>query len=178
MGVVGYVIKVLQQYIPNQVGRYVETYNPNCVGDFFQSKGTPTILFECGQSGQDYARHLTRKWFSVSVLSALNCIADNLHKSAVYENIPEIEKSYVDILIHNIPCDRTQISMAFQYEEKLTSGRISFVPILHKKGDLSYLNAHKIIDLIKLKTVDYNTSDDDAGVKKLLKMLDLKHYSH
>jgi len=178
MGVVGYINKVLQLYIPNQVGRYDDTYNPNCVGDCFQSKGTPTILFECGQSGQDYGRQLTRKWFSVSVLGALNCIANNLHQSAVYEKIPEVKKSYVDILIHNITRDNTQISMAFQYEEKLSAGRISFVPKLHKKGDLSHLNAHKIIDLIKLKNINYNLSDDDAQAKKLLKKLDLTHYSH
>ena len=178
MGVVGYINKVLQQYIPNHVGRYDDTYNPNCVGDCFQSKGTPTILFECGQSGQDYGRQLTRKWFSVSVLGALNCIANNLHQYAVYKNIPEVEKSYVDILIHNIPSDNTQISMAFQYEEKLTAGKISFVPILHKKGDLSHLNAYKIIDLIKYKNINYNLSYDDTGAKKLLKMLDLTHYSH
>lgn len=178
MGVVGYINKVLQQYIPNHVGRYDDTYNPNCVGDCFQSKGTPTILFECGQSGQDYGRQLTRKWFSVSVLGALNCIANNLHQYAVYKKIPEVEKSYVDILVHNIPTDNTQISMAFQYEEKLTAGKISFVPILHKKGDLSHFNAYKIIDLIKHKNINYNLSDDDAQAKKLLKMLDLTHYSH
>jgi hypothetical protein len=111
-------------------------------------------------------------------LGALDCIANNFHQSAVYENIPEVKKSFVDILIHNIPCDNTQISMAFQYEEKLSAGGISFMPILHKKGDLSHLNAHKIIDLIKFRNFNYSLSDDDAQAKKLLKKLDLTHYSH
>jgi hypothetical protein len=52
------------------------------------------------------------------------------------------------------------------------------MPILHKKGDLSHLNAHKIIDLIELKNFNYSLSDDDAQAKKLLKKLDLTHYSH
>ena len=178
MGIIGHMNEQLQQHIPNQVGRYDDTYNPNCVGDCFQAKGTPTILFECGHSGQDYARATTRKWFGFSVVAALNCIANNVFKPKAYDSIPEVEKSYVDILIHHVPYQVTQISLAVQYQEKLISEKITFEPTLHSKGDLSQLNAHKIIDLNKYKTVNFDTSDDTAAVRKLLKLLDFTHYSH
>ncbi|MBJ33109.1 MAG: peptidase M14 [Flavobacteriaceae bacterium] len=178
MGIIGHMNERLQQHLSNQVGRYDDTYNPNCVGDCFQSKGTPTILFECGQSGEDYDREVTRKWFSFSVVEALQCIANNSFKPSVYHSIPEVEKSYSDILIHNVPYQGAQISMALNYKEKLISNRIVFEPTLYSKGDLSRLNAHKIIDLNNLDGLSLNDLDDIAFIKKLSNMLDLTHYSH
>ena len=178
MGIIGHMNQMLQHHIPNQIGRYDDTYNPNCVGDCFQEKGTPTILFECGQFGQDYSREATRKWFSFSVLEALQCIAHNSFKPAVYNGIPEVEKSFVDVLIQHVPYRNALINVAIQYEEKLISDTIVFEPTLHSQGDLSELNAHKIIDLSKLKDLDLDAFGDTVVVKKLLKMLDLTHYSH
>lgn len=178
MGIIGHMSERLQQHLPSQVGRYDDAYNPNCVGDCFQAKGTPTILFECGQSGEDYDREGTRKWFSFSVVEALQCIVNNSFKPSVYHSIPEVEKSYSDILIHHIPYQGTQISMALNYKEKLISNSIVFEPTLHSKGDLSRLNAHKIIDLNNLDGLSLDDLDDIAFIKKLSNMLDLTHYSH
>ena len=177
MGIIGYINEQLQEQLPNQVGRYDDTYNPNCVGDCFQAKGTTTILFECGQSGQDYGRIVTRKWFGFSVLAALNCIANNVFNPKAYDSIPKVEKSYVDVLIHHVPIHESQISLAVQYEEKLNSGKITFEPTLHSKGELSQLNAHKTIDLEKHNPNDFATLED-AAIKKIFKMLDLTRYSH
>ena len=56
--------KTLQPYLPNQIGRYDDGFNDNCVGDYFQSNGTPTILFEAGHFPKDYKREVTRNiWF-------------------------------------------------------------------------------------------------------------------
>jgi hypothetical protein len=97
---------------------------------------------------------------------------------AVYDRIPEVKKSYVDVLIHHIPYNNTQISVAIQYEEKLISNGIVFEPTLHSKGDLAMLNAHKIIDLNTFKAVSFDDLDDSAIIKKLSEMLDLTYYSH
>ena len=177
MGIIGYINEQLLKQLPNQVGRYDDSYNPNCVGDCFQTKGTTTILFECGQSGQDYGRIATRKWFGFSVLAALNCIANNVFNPKAYYSIPKVKESYVDILIHHVPNHQSQISLAVQYEEKLNSGKITFEPTLHSKGELSQLNAHKTIDLKKHNSIDFATLEDVA-IKKIFKMLDLTRYSH
>ena len=44
----------LHQYIPNQVGRFDDSYNVNCTGDYFTTQNTPTILFEAGHNANDY----------------------------------------------------------------------------------------------------------------------------
>ena len=53
--------EALQKIIPNQVGRFDDAFNLNCVGDTFQSLGVPTILFEAGHFQNDYPREKTRK---------------------------------------------------------------------------------------------------------------------
>lgn len=51
----------LSQYIPNQIGRFDDSYNVNCTGDYFTTQNTPTILFEAGHYPNDYKREESRK---------------------------------------------------------------------------------------------------------------------
>ena len=59
----------LQRHIPGQVGRFDDTFNPNCVGDTFQLLNVPTVLFEAGHFPNDYARDTTRKYIFIALLS-------------------------------------------------------------------------------------------------------------
>jgi len=54
------IFKGLENDLPDQIGRYDDTFNPNCVGDRFTLLGTPTILFEAGHFPGDYQREVTR----------------------------------------------------------------------------------------------------------------------
>ena len=54
--------ETLQKYIPNQVGRFDDSFNINCIGDTFQSLNVPTILVEAGHYQNDYEREQTRKY--------------------------------------------------------------------------------------------------------------------
>ena len=51
----------LQKYMPNQIGRFDDSFNINCTGDYFTSRGFPTILFEAGHYANDYNRDEVRK---------------------------------------------------------------------------------------------------------------------
>lgn len=178
MGIIGYVNEILQQYIPGQIGRYDDTFNGNCVGDCFQSKGTPTLLFESGQSGLDYSRKETRKWFGVSVLAALEGIANELFKPAVYASIPEVEKSFVDVLVRRISKKDLHSSLAIYFNEVLKDNTIQFVPSVHSTGSLSHLNAHKIIYLDDFCAKNGYDMPAENNTEAVLKMLNLTHYSH
>ena len=54
------IVKSLEKEIPGSIGRYDETFNPDCFGDSFTQLGTPTILFEAGHVPNDYQREKTR----------------------------------------------------------------------------------------------------------------------
>ena len=43
----------LQLSIPDQVGRFDDSFNPNCTGDQYSLLGTPTILIESGFYPED-----------------------------------------------------------------------------------------------------------------------------
>ena len=178
MGVIGYMQNALQEHIPNQVGRYDDTFNPNCTGDFFMQQGTPTLLFEAGQVGQDYARVETRKWYGFSILKALECIALNLHMPNIYQEIPEVEKSFVDVIIKNLHYHKTTIDIALQYAEVLKNKKLHFVPIVHSMGELSNLNAHEIIDVSGKNLSFSHEITVDSNAVWLSELLNLTQYSH
>ena len=68
----------LQKHIPDQVGRFDDSFNANCIGDQFTLLGVPTILFEAGHYPNDYYREYTRKMIFVALISGLQHIYENV----------------------------------------------------------------------------------------------------
>lgn len=123
----------LQKHIPNQVGRFDDTFNANCVGDTFQFLGVPTILFEAGHFQNDYQREETRKFIFISLFKALQFISENdivLTKISDYLNIPQNISHFYDFLykkirINNNPLNKI-ITFAALYDEVLFDNEIQF----------------------------------------------------
>ena len=178
MGVIGYMQNALKEHIPNQVGRYDDTFNPNCMGDFFTQQGTPTLLFEAGQVGLDYGRIETRKWYGFSILKALECVSHKLYMPTIYQEIPEVAKSFVDVLIKNLNVGQTTTDIALQYAEVLKNGEIHFVPIIHKMGELAGLNGHKTIDVSGENMRFSKEITVGSSAVWLSDLLNLTQYSH
>ena len=144
---------MLQDYIPNHVGRYDDAFNINCVGDTFQSENVPTILFEAGHCNNDYRREEIRKYIFMALLNAIETIVENndlgLNYSPYFE-IPENKKMFYDIIIRNAKIVENQkeriLDIALQFEEVLVNNKISFLPKVKDFGDLSKFYAHKTIN--------------------------------
>jgi len=152
MGVISKINNVLQLFIPDQISRFDDSFNINCVGDQFQSLGVPTILFEAGHS-VDYHREDTRKYMLIALLSAIKCISQkNVPKDAVetYLNIPENKPLFFDVLIKNVSVEvdgKTAITdIGILYEEVLTENQIHFVPKISVIDCLKDYVAHRLID--------------------------------
>jgi hypothetical protein len=124
----------LNVYIPNQIGRFDDAFNINCVGDYFTNQGTPTILFEAGHYKQDYQREEVRKFVFISLVSSLlkagsqNDINKNLD---YYLNIPQNSKYFFDFIYRNVTVsshkDNKIINFAAQFREELVDNKINFV---------------------------------------------------
>ncbi|PNQ73013.1 peptidase M14 [Hanstruepera neustonica] len=140
----------LQVQIPGQVGIYDDSFNANCVGDTFQSLGTPTILFEAGHYADDYARDKTREFIYQSLLLSLDFIGrqqtvDNGEEK--YFAIPENEKSFFDIIIRNVKSvDDTVQDIGIQFQETLIDKTINFIPKIENLGNLSNFYAHREVN--------------------------------
>ena len=148
------IFKGLENDLPNQIGRYDDTFNPNCIGDHFTSLGTPTILFEAGHFPGDYQREVTRSLIFKSFKIFFNTLLvdENLHNVNEYMNIPENSKDYVDLLVKgvNIIDQGTLFKsqhLGVRYEEELINGEICFIPFAFVYGDQIEFKAHRTITL-------------------------------
>lgn len=134
---------VLQDLIPNQVGRFDDGFNINCIGDTLTYLNSPTILFEAGHFQGDYNREITRKYIFIALISGLKHIYENdivCNKTDKYFNIPQNKAVFYDFIYKNIKInyDNRQIitNFAIQFKEVLVEKQIEFVATLADIGDL------------------------------------------
>ena len=120
---------LLQQLIPNFVGRYTDEFYPTATGDNFQKIGYNTILIESGHYPDDYPREESRKYTFFSILQGVYHIAKSIsfNNYEKYFDIPNNEKLFFDV-IHRFP--NTNEDVAYQYEDKILDGK--FVSKLNK----------------------------------------------
>jgi hypothetical protein len=132
--IINKIYKELSVFIPNQIGRFDDAFNINCIGDYFTTQGTPTILFEAGHYKNDYQRDEVRKHVFISLVSSLlfnnnqNDINNELND---YLKIPQNTKSFFDFVYRNVNVvtdkEKKIINFAAQFREELIGGKINFV---------------------------------------------------
>ena len=134
---------VLQEFIPNQVGRFDDSFNINCIGDTFQSLNVPTILIEAGHYQDDYNREITRKYIFIALVSGLKYIYENdivINKIEDYLNIPHNKICFYDFIYKNIKInyDNNKLitNFAIQYKEELIDNQLLFNAYITDIGDL------------------------------------------
>lgn len=139
----------LQSFIPNQVGRYDDSFNINCVGDSFQAEGVPTILFEAGHFPEDYQREKTRKYIFFAYLSFFGFLKTERQSSTIkdYQKIPENNKNYRDILLRNVLLNDEIVDISIQFQEKLENDHIVFIPTIDEISKNCQKIGHREIDI-------------------------------
>lgn len=147
MEIIASINKGLKKELPNQIARYDDGFNINCVGDTFQALNTPTILFEAGHFPDDYNREQTRYYIFKALCLATNYIVMNSVKGQFYHEyfqLPENQKLFFDIIIRNVKdVNDETVDVAIQYKEVLVEEEVSFVPTIAKIGKLDEYFAHK-----------------------------------
>lgn len=143
----------LQKYIPSQVGRFDDSFNINCTGDYFTNIGYPTILFEAGHYESDYQRDIVRKYVFISLKSAIYTILKSENPSDQilnYLNIYQNNKCFFDFIFKNVRIIDNNVEkitkFAVQYKEVLSGNQIEFIPEIIQIENLEHIYAHHIID--------------------------------
>lgn len=135
--------EIAQEMAPGHVGRFDDGFNLNCIGDYAQAMGIPTILIEAGHWANDYQRENTRTLVCASLLRVLDVLAHpngyETYSPEVYFSLPENTKSFCDVELRSviIPSLQREIIVKIQYKEVLTDGSVKFCPIIvgiDKKG--------------------------------------------
>lgn len=144
---------VLQQYIPNQVGRFDDSFNINCIGDTFQFLGASTILFEAGHFQEDYQREETRKYVYMALIASFTTLCENDIVSNGYDkylSIPQNKVVFYDFMYKNVKINYDGIekitNFAAQYKEELIDNNVSFNAYISEIGNLDGYFAHNEYD--------------------------------
>ena len=139
----------LQKYLPNQIGRFDDSFNINCIGDTFQYLGVPTLLFEAGHFANDYEREETRKYVFMALISSFTSLCENVIVSNginKYLNIPQNKVVFYDFMYKNIKINYDGIEIitnfASQYKEELIENRVCFNAYVSQIGDLENYFGH------------------------------------
>jgi hypothetical protein len=147
---------LLQQVIPNQIGRYTDEFYPTATGDNFQKLGHNTILIEAGHYKDDYAREVTRKFNFFALLQGLYFIATakDFKNFKPYFDIPNNDEMFLDVIYHNIKIieeNSTRIvDVGVQRKYKVVDNELISYEHIEKIGNLSnyytfnYINAENL----------------------------------
>lgn len=143
----------LQKVIPNQVGRFDDGFNLNCIGDTFQSLHVPTILFEAGHFQNDYEREQTRKFIFMALLSGINYLNENdvvSNKIDDYLKIPQNKVVFYDFVYKNVKINydgnEKIVNFAAQYKEVLKDNKVGFEARIAQIDHLEYYFGHVTVD--------------------------------
>ncbi|MFV8344124.1 M14 metallopeptidase family protein [Flavobacterium sp. XS2P39] len=144
---------ILQHYLPNQVGRFDDSFNINCIGDTFQYLGVPTLLFEAGHFANDYDREETRKFVFMALISSFTTLSENVivdNGINKYLNIPQNKVVFYDLMYKNIRINYDGIekitNFAAQYKEELFENQIYFNAYISQIGELENHFGHYVYD--------------------------------
>lgn len=151
--------RIMQTFIPGQVGRWDDEFEPRAFGDNIQKWGTTLILIESGGYANDPEKQYIRKLNFVAILMTLKAIAEQSYEEeniAEYVSIPENGKHLFDVLIRNVQVryEDTTVSIDIginRYEEEAEDDQRSvrsffYRSIIDDLGDLSTFSGIEEID--------------------------------
>jgi Zinc carboxypeptidase len=171
--------RILQNIIPNQIGRWPDDFEPRAFGDNFQKWGTTLILIESGGYKNDPEKQFIRKLNYVAILSSLFAIATKSFESEKIEeylNIPENGKAIFDLLIKNatitIEGVKIKADIGINQEEVKDNSASKFTlnAIIADFGDLSTFFGTTEIDASDMEVISENPLELDGEASfKLLK---------
>jgi hypothetical protein len=154
----------LKLFIPNQIGRYDDSFNRNCAGDTFQYLNVPTILFEAGHFPDDYEREKTRFYIFIALFHGIKAVSENVIVNNIMEDymqIPQNNSCFFDIVYRNVKIvyENSEFitSFALQYSEEVLANQWVQTARIVSIGDLRNFKGHIEIDA---KELSFNTIDN------------------
>ena len=144
---------MLQNYLPGQVAKYDDTFEPRAFGDNIQKWGTSTILIECGGQPGDLEKQLIRKMNFLLFLTAFESIASGEHlknnTEDYFRKIPENARYLHELIIRNGTCSTPygpvvlDIGFAMNEQDNAEATRFSQSAYIADLGDLSTYSGYE-----------------------------------
>ena len=136
--------KLLEDIIPNCVGRYTDEFYPTATGDNFQKLGFNTILIESGHYPGDYNREESRKYTFFSLLQGIYHISntENFTDFEAYFTIPNNQKMFYDVIHRYSNSD----DKGYQYVDKIINNKfLSKLELITENDSNSKIGHNEIV---------------------------------
>lgn len=169
---------ILQELIPQKVGRFSDEFEPRAFGDNIQNWGSSLILIESGGFGDDREKMHLRKLNFLIILKALESISNEAYtnrKLPEYDQIPANEKCLFNLLIRNAELEGIKVDIGINLEEINTDNATDFElkSTVEDLGDLSTFWGIKEFDATGMKVeplsyfseilTKFGITNEDAG---------------
>ena len=150
---------IIQKYVPGQVGRYSDEFEPRAFGDNIQKWGTSTILIESGGYKNDPEKQFIRKLNYVSILAAIHSISTGSFANTSikkYEKIPRNDRKLFDLIITNLTFpylgNSYTVDLGIKNLERENNTHSDFYNIgrVNDIGDLSTYYGYQTLDATEL----------------------------
>ncbi|CAN1558823.1 M14-like domain containing protein [Spirosomataceae bacterium] len=138
--------ETLKEFIPKNIGRFSDEFEPRAFGDNIQKWGSSLILIESGGYKDDTEKQFIRKLNFVTILIAFEAILNNSYHNFTLEDYLQIhqnQKCLFDLKIVNakIKSGETtfEVDLGINLEEKNNSSAsdFSYKSVIEDMGDLS-----------------------------------------
>ncbi len=150
--------EVLQKYIPGQVAKYNDDFEPRAFGDNIQKWGTSTILIESGGHYNDREKQYIRKMNFLAIVNALEEIANSSytrHNIMDYEAIPFNSRRLYDLLMKSVNVslynETFMLDLAFNRSEITDEDGVYYQGTIAYIGDLSTNAGYQTLDASNYK---------------------------
>jgi hypothetical protein len=146
MQVISVMNRALQKYIPGQVGRWNDDFEPRAFGDNIQKWGTTLILIESGGYAGDPEKQYIRKLNFVAILTGLSSIANNSYARETrdsYNSLRQNSRYIFDLLVKNVTANingkqfRTSLAIDRQEVNRDQATSFYYKSTIDDYGDLS-----------------------------------------
>jgi len=176
MQVICSINEALSQFIPQNVARYKDDFEPRSFGDNFTKKDISTILIESGFYKNDVKKDFVRKLNFIALLSAFKSIAEKNYENIdhkKYFDIPENEELLFDLLLRNLTLNHKGINFKIDIGIKREKKRNKELQSFYYKskiadlGDLSIFYGIEEHDLSGYQVIPDNklSVDEPADLK-------------
>ncbi len=146
MQVICKIHEALSNFIPKQIARYNDDFEPRAFGDNFTKKGISSILIESGFYKDNTDKNFVRKLNFIALLSAFYSISEKDFEKVDYTqyfDIPENEELLFDLLLRNLTINYNgknfTIDIGINREKYLdaNTGKFYYKSSIADIGDLS-----------------------------------------
>lgn len=146
--------EVLKNHSPENIGRFNDSFNINCIGDMFTYLNVPTILFEAGFASNDYQRKKAQKLVEISLQTLFKAIVSKEYEQFNvndYLSIPENEKNFVDLIIENFSTTNSELiqnkTLPVVFKEEIKAGSLVLKPTIDFHSAPNYKYAHYTLNV-------------------------------